>query len=122
MSISPCRNAALRRVSSSSASISMPIGSNRTVWFLPIAPLGVRCRPRSGRPGRPTRSDQTCPAHRLPPAPLGRAGRPSSRRLLWSGRGALRRRPPGGAAGLVLGHVLLALLRGHLVEEHIGAV
>src|SRR3954454_17681635 len=45
MSMSPCRKAALRTVSSSSPSISRPTGSKRTVWVLPMAIEGSR---RSG--------------------------------------------------------------------------
>src|SRR6478609_2826643 len=75
MSMMPCANAALRIVSSSLTSISMPTGSKRTVCVL---------------------------------SPI---------------RGVLRgRRTAGRAAALVLGHVLLALLRGHLVQQHVGAV
>src|SRR6478752_10098646 len=76
MSMMPCRKAALRMVSSSSTSISMPTGSNRTVCVLPTIA-------RSALPGE---------------------------------------RPACGAALLVVGHVLLALLGGHLVQQHVGAV
>src|ERR1044071_6081898 len=75
MSMMPCLNAALRIVSSSSTSISMPTGSKRTVCVLPILEALLR-----------------------------------------------RRRTAGRAAALVLGHVLLALLRRHLVQQHVGAV
>src|SRR4051812_1298420 len=40
MSMSPCRKAALRTVSSSSTSISRPTGSKRTVCVLPMADGG----------------------------------------------------------------------------------
>src|SRR3954466_11834639 len=73
MSMMPCRKAALRIVSSSSTSISMPTGSKRTVCVVPTALLR-------------------------------------------------RRRTAGRAAALVGGHVRLALLRRHLVEQHVGAV
>src|SRR3954454_21771444 len=76
MSMMPCLKAALRMVSSSSTSISMPTGSNRTVCVLP-----------------------TCACSVLP-----------------------GERPAGGAALLVVGHVGLALLGGHLVQQHVGAV
>src|SRR5690349_2525329 len=79
MSISPCRNAPERTVSSSSTSNSMPTGSSRTVCFSPMS--------GSSRPG------------------------------------FLRRRgPAGGAAALVLGDVLLALLLAHLVEQDVRAL
>src|SRR6185503_19805096 len=39
-----------------------------------------------------------------------------------SGRSALRRRPAGGPAGLVLGDVRLAILARHLVEDDVGAL
>src|SRR3954449_3957253 len=70
MSMMPCRKAALRTVSSSSTSISMPTGSKRTVCVFPT-----------------------------------------------SARRASRR-----ASALVVGHVRLALLRRHLVQQHVGAV
>src|SRR3954464_6125292 len=74
MSWMPCLKAALRMVSSSSTSISMPTGSNLTVCTFPTFACLLR---------------------------RGPAGRPSA---------------------LVLGHVLLALLRRHLVQQHVGAV
>src|SRR5215207_8987394 len=76
MSWMPCLKAALRIVSSSSTSISMPTGSKRTVCVLPTV----------ARP--PLAGERT------------------------AGRAAL----------LVVGHVLLALLGGHLVQQHVGAV
>src|SRR3954470_845641 len=42
MSMMPWRNAALSSVSSSSACISMPTGSNRTVWVFPMAAVAAR--------------------------------------------------------------------------------
>ena len=104
MSIRPWRKAALRTVSSSSASISMPTGSNRTVCVLPMFSLAAAAAAQ--RPGRPR-------------------GRRPGRSTSWrraSGRGALRRRPPGGAAGLVVRDVLLALLGRHLVEQDVRAL
>src|SRR3954470_13121257 len=74
MSMMPCRKAALRIVSSSLTSISMPTGSKRTVCVSP---------------------------------------------MLCSLAGE---RTAGGAAALVVGHVGLALGRGHLVQQHVGAV
>src|SRR3954452_23821178 len=91
MSMMPWRKAALSSVSSSSACISMPTGSNRTVWVFPMAAAAA------GGAGTP---------------PAGRG----------SGLGALGRRATGGAARPVVGDVLLALLGGHLVEEHVGAL
>src|SRR4051794_18037958 len=44
MSMIPCRKAAFRIVSSSSTSISMPTGSNRTVCVFPIGALWVGSR------------------------------------------------------------------------------
>src|SRR5262245_11012682 len=92
MSVIPWRKAALRIVSSSSASISTPTGSKRTVWVFPMA--AGRGRELAGAPGR-----SAC-----------------------SGRRVLGCRAAGGAARLVVGDVLLALLRRHLVEEHVGAL
>src|SRR6185436_3329999 len=75
MSWMPCLKAALRIVSSSSTSISMPTGSKRTVCVFPTVAQSL--------PGE---------------------------------------RPAGRSALLVGGHVLLALLRRHLVQQHVGAV
>src|SRR3954454_23748622 len=74
MSMMPCRKAALRIVSSSSTSISMPTGSKRTVCVSPMV-------------------------------------------FARSGGG-----PAGRAPALVVGHVGLALLRRHLVQQHVRAV
>src|SRR3954447_10218370 len=110
MSMMPWRKAALRTVSSSSASISMPTGSNRTVCVLPMtwrsfaANAGPRTRSLPGWVGPNPR-----------PAP------PSGvRRRAASGRSALRRRAPRGPARPVARHVGLALLGRHLVEEDVG--
>src|SRR5206468_9136301 len=95
MSMSPCRKAAWRIVSSSSTSISRPTGSKRTVCVFPIA---------EGEPDGRAGSRRS------------RAPAPQSLSLRSD------RRATGGPAALVLGHVGLALLGGHLVEEHVGRV
>src|SRR4029450_5794613 len=52
MSCTPCSAAARKIVWSSSTSISMPTGSNRTICFSPIAAfLGARVGPGRGRAG-----------------------------------------------------------------------
>src|SRR4051794_20463964 len=113
MSMIPCRNAALRTVSSSSASISMPTGSNRTVCVLPMAWRGsLASRPRRrGGAGRGGWDPNPRPA---PP--------PDVAWRVASGRGALRRRPTGRPARPVVRDVRLALLRRHLVQEDVGAL
>src|SRR5215213_10828187 len=98
MSITPCRKAAWRTVSFSSASISSPTGSNRTVCRWPIPRL-VRT---GGAPGRPA---------------CRWSGHHYVNELLRLGLGEA----PAGAAALVLRDVVLPLLRGHLVERDVGA-
>src|SRR3954453_8795164 len=108
MSMMPWRKAAFRIVSSSSASISMPTGSNRTVCVLPMA---WRARPRAagGAGAKPGGHDIARPA---PP--------PGVTRRIGSGRGALRRRPARGSACLVLRDVRVAVRGRHLVQEDVG--
>src|SRR4051794_19412410 len=108
ISMMPWRKAALRIVSSSSASISMPTGSNRTVCVLPMARGGARAPVGAGAE----------PARALRPG--GSAS--SVKRRARSARGALRRRPPRGATRPVARDVALALLGRHLVEEDVGAL
>src|SRR5215207_10547804 len=102
MSITPCRKAAWRTVSSSSAWISSPTGSNRTVcrWAIPRR-LGLD-------------SGLTRPGRRLS---VARPVQLSFTSLLARGR----REAAAGPATLVLGDVLLPLLRRHLVERDVGA-
>src|ERR1700729_40318 len=90
ISISPCRNAPRRTVSSSSTSNSMPTGSSRTWKVCPMY-LGRRSGDQKRRPA---------PSDRSPPWHSDQLG----------GR-LVTRRTTRGPALLVLRHVGLALLR-----------
>src|SRR4051794_5896461 len=100
ISISPCRKAPFRTVSSSSTSNSMPTGSSRPVFVSPICSLPVPVAPGSSRPAS---------GWLLP-------------RLAFSDRRVLRGAAAARATGLVASDVLLPLLRRHLVQQHVGAV
>src|SRR6195256_2119614 len=95
MSMTPCRNAALRTVSSSSTSISMPTGSKRTVCLAPIRVLSCLGTCGTRAPGR---------------------GPWLSRRL--AGYGC---RPAAWAALAVVSGERLTFLGGHGVQQDVGA-
>src|SRR6266566_3831742 len=103
ISMTPCRNAALRTVSSSSASISIPTGSKRTVCLAPIRssfPVrDARCQGPGGR---------RWPA-RLPP------------RLVELSLAGDRRRSPAWAALAVLRGERLTFLGGPGIQQDVGA-
>src|SRR5947208_1755441 len=101
MSMTPCRKAPCRTVSSSVTSISSPTGSNRTMCRSAIHSLASRSI-TDGGDGR--RGDSRGGHHRSM-LPLRRSRRGTSAR----------------AALPVLLCVLLALLRRHLVERDVGA-
>src|SRR5262245_51638516 len=120
MSMTPCSNAPRRIVWSSSTSISMPTGSNRTTCLSAMGSLTVsRSAPFPGTSRGPDRGSRTG-------GPRAKASGPP---FLWvcllsnaGRRSGVDREAAAGAAAAVLGCELLALLRGHLVEEHIGAL
>src|SRR3954449_6278453 len=99
MSWTPCSAAARRMVWSSSTSISMPTGSNRTTCFSPTA--GPHGDGRDGWRGKG-----------------GRAG-PSPSPDPRSGVGG--RRAAGGTLADVVGGERGALVVAHLVQDHVGA-
>src|SRR5262249_36689186 len=118
MSMMPCSKAERRIVCSSSTSISMPTGSNRTTCLSAMVPSQVsRCaRPWASRSvGKRRRAEG-----------LGR--RPSFLIALclyccWLGRRSrVDREAAGGAGAVVLRHEGLAVFRRHLVEQDVGAL
>src|SRR3954454_19499322 len=102
MSWTPCSAAARRMVWSSSTSISMPTGSNRTWCFSPIALPRSWSRADSGGGG----PGGTRPS----PSPDPRSGA--------RGGGS---RPAGRALAVVVGDERRPLLVGHLVEQDVRA-
>src|SRR3954468_18019282 len=104
MSWTPCSAAARRMVWSSSTSISMPTGSNRTWCFSPIALPRSWSRADSGGGG----GGRGAP--RPPPSPDPRSGA--------RGGGS---RPAGRTLAVVVGDERRPLLVGHLVEEDVRA-
>src|SRR4051794_17123400 len=101
--MTPCRKAALRTVSSSSTSISMPTGSKRTVCLVPISLLS-----RSGGALDAGAGGK----HRLALAP----GSGGAAALV-----GYRCRSPARAAVAVLRSEVLALLGGHGIQQDVGA-
>src|SRR4051812_27811345 len=104
MSMIPCSAAPRRTVCSSSTSISMPTGSNRTTCR-----SAMDASARSGREGG---------------AGGAAAGllRLLLRVLRVGGSAVCRSRPARGATADVVGVERLLLLGGHLVEQHVGAL
>src|ERR1700742_105662 len=97
MSITPCSAAARRMFLSSSASISMPTGSNRTRCFSPM----VACLSTSEGRGEG-----------------GARGPPPSEPRSGLSRG----RPAGRALPVVVGLERGPLVGGHLVQQHVRAL
>src|SRR6266536_1325424 len=137
MSMIPCSAAARRTVWSSSTSISMPTGSNRTTC-LSLIPTSVSARCHRGRGGGPGLGLRGGPRLSSRACLLGCSGCRSagppfsavsavllsrrSAQLTLSSAGVRRRWPAGRAAADVVRVERLALRRCHLVEQHVRAL
>src|SRR5205823_4393738 len=114
-SMTPCSKAARKTVWSSSTSISIPTGSNRTTClsamnFLARTPEAAAKRP--SEPGRTRGEIWSFPASVFQLVTACPAAGLVSR----------RRRPSGRSLTHVVGAESLAFLVGHLVEEHVRAL
>src|SRR5690242_7825835 len=114
-SMTPCSKAARKIVWSSSTSISMPTGSNRTTCLSAIDFLAENARGRS---------EATIGAGKDQVREIWSF--PVSDQLVTAGPAAVlvsrRRRPTGRSLTHVVGAEGFPLLVGHLVEQHVGAL